>query len=136
MRFVERDSMSRTRIVGIDAPEGFLDYGPNTPGPFGEVTGYVGEAKLVLRFAPWGAVEAGRHSLEVHLGDDEYVLVSRGLRARTRLERSDGHLVASLRLGAGTLHKEATPMEAVLVALLIGSGIGDVTRPQSWASRP
>lgn len=135
MRFVDRDSMSRTRVVGVNAPDGVLEFGPNTPGPFGEVVGWVGDDKLVLRYAPWGAFEAGRHSLEVRLGDEEYILVSRGLRAQTRLERYDGTVIATLYANRGTLQRGSTPSEAVLVALLLGSGIGKVTEPQSWASR-
>jgi hypothetical protein len=135
VRFTDRSQNSRTRAVGPDGLRGMLQYGPSTPGPFGEVIGLIDEAKVVFRYLPWGAVVAGRHAFEVRHEGAEYVLVSRGRRPTPQLETPDGTVVATFAGRTGTVADSLTPAEYLLAALIAGSGIGDVTLPQSWNAR-
>ncbi|NNF09335.1 MAG: hypothetical protein HKN74_03530 [Acidimicrobiia bacterium] len=129
-------SRSRTRVVGPTGVRGLLEFGPAAPGPLGEVLGLIEESKVVLRYLPWGSLEPGRHSLEVHYEGTDYVLVSRGARRPTpHLETSDGTPLAAFSGRRGKAAPDLSEQEAVLVALIAGSGIADITRPQTWAVR-
>ncbi|MBT8216974.1 MAG: hypothetical protein KJO17_09005, partial [Acidimicrobiia bacterium] len=74
IRYVANQSRSRTRVVGPTGVRGLLEFGPAAPGPLGEVLGLIEESKVVLRYLPWGSLEPGRHSLEVHYEGTDYVL--------------------------------------------------------------
>jgi len=112
-----------------------LEFGPTKPGPFGEVIGLIDESKVVFRYRPWGSVEPGRHAFEVRYEGAEYVLVSRGRRPTARLEAIDGTVLAMFGGRSGRSWEGLTVEEEVLVALIAGSGLADVTLPQSWAAR-
>jgi hypothetical protein len=114
---------------------GLLEYGPSKPGPFGEVIGLIDESKVVFRYKPWGSVEPGRHAFEVRYEGTEYVLVSRGRRPTARLEAMDGTVLAVFGSRSGRVRAGLSPEEEVLVALIAGSGLAEVTLPQSWAAR-
>ena len=135
VRFTDRVHNSRTRATGPAGRHGFLEFGPSTPGPFGEVIGLIEESKVVFRYLPWGAVVAGRHAFEVRHEGAEYVLASRGRRPTPQLETPDGTVVATFGGRTGTVADSITPTEYLLAALIAGSGIGDVTLPQSWSAR-
>ena len=133
--YVDRAERSKTRVVGPTGIHGHLEFGPTTPGPFGEVVGLIHESKVVFRYRPWGAVEPGRHALEVRYEGAEYVLVSRGRRPTPQLEAIDGAVLAVFGSRKGRLARDATSEEEVLVALIAASGIAGITLPQSWAAR-
>ena len=134
-RYLDRAERSKTRVIGPTGIRGHLDFGPTTPGPFGEVVGLIDESKVVFRYRPWGSVERGRHALDVRYEGAEYILVSRGRRPTPRLESIDGTTVAVFGPRRGRLARVATPQEGVLVALIAASGIANITLPQSWAAR-
>jgi hypothetical protein len=121
--------------VGSSGVRGLLEYGPSKPGPFGEVIGLIDESKVVFRYKPWGSVEPGRHAFEVRYEGTEYVLVSRGRRPTARLEAMDGTVLAVFGGRSGRVRAGLSPEEEVLVALIAGSGLAEVTLPQSWAAR-
>ena len=109
-------------------------------GPFGTIRYIANQSRSRTRVVgPTGVrglLECGRHSLEVHYEGTDYVLVSRGARRPTpRLETSDGTALAAFSGRRGKAAPDLTEQEAVLVALIAGSGIADVTRPQAWAVR-
>ncbi|NNC91913.1 MAG: hypothetical protein HKN80_05425 [Acidimicrobiia bacterium] len=135
VRFVDTETRGKTRAVGPTGIRGLLEYGPSKPGPFGEVIGLIEESKVVFRYLPWGAVEPGRHSFEVRYEGAEYVLVSRGRRPTPQLEAIDGTVLAVFGNRSGRASSELTQQEEVLVALIAGSGLANVTLPQSWAAR-
>ena len=136
LHFVERQDNMRTVVLGTGGVDGELEYGPATPGPFGDILGRIGDTKVIMRHAPWGAYELGRHTFEVAFGDEDYVLVSRGGRRPTpRLEKSDGSLVATYGRTKGAIARSATVQEAILVALIVGSGVANLTLPQHWLPR-
>ncbi len=133
--YLDRHDNASTAVAGQTGGEGELEYGPSTP-PFGDILGRVGDTKLVMRYAAWGAYEPGRHAFEVELGDDSYVLVSRGRRRlRPHLELPDGRILATFHRRGGRIAKSATPEEAILVALIVGSGVANLTLPQHWLPR-
>jgi hypothetical protein len=134
-RYVDLADRSKTRVIGPTGIHGHLQFGPTTPGPFGEVVGLIEESKVVFRYRPWGSVERGRHALDVRYEGAEYILVSRGRRPTPRLERFDGATVAVFGTRRGQLARASTPQERVLVALIAASGIANITLPQSWAAR-
>ena len=135
VRFVDRDQKGKTRVVGPTGVRGLLEYGPSKPGPFGEVVGLIDESKVVFRYRPWGSVEPGRHAFELRHEGTEYVRVSRGRRPAPRLEAMDGTVLAVFGSRSGRAWPGLTVVEEVLVALIAGSGLADVTLPQSWAAR-
>ncbi len=135
IRFVDRGRNGKTRVLGPTGIRGLLEFGPSSPGPFGEVVGRVDESKVVFRYRPWGSVERGRHAFEVRYEGTEYVLVSRGRRPTPQLEAVDGRILAVFGSRSGRIARNVTPEEEVLVALIAGSGLADVTLPQSWAAR-
>jgi len=134
-KYLDRSDRSKTRVSGPTGVHGYLEFGPTTPGPFGEVVGLIDESKLVFRYQPWGSVERGRHALEVRYEGSEYVLVSRGRRPTPQLELIDGTVLARFGPRKGRLARSLTPEEGVIVALIAASGIADITLPQSWAAR-
>ncbi|MBT8165832.1 MAG: hypothetical protein KJP22_05475 [Acidimicrobiia bacterium] len=133
--YVDRAERSKTRVVGPTGIRGHLDFGPTTPGPFGEVVGLIEESKVVFRYRPWGSVEPGRHALDVRYEGAEYILVSRGRRPTPHLESIDGTTLAVFGNRKGRLARIATPHEGILAALIAASGIANITLPQSWAAR-
>ncbi|MDH3538397.1 MAG: hypothetical protein OEP52_00215 [Acidimicrobiia bacterium] len=133
--FIDREQSGKTRVVGPTGVRGLLEYGPSTPGPFGEVIGLIDESKVVFRYRPWGSVEPGRHSFEVLYEGTEYVLVSRGQRPSAQLESIDGAVLAVFGGRSGRASADLTAEEEVLVALIAGSRLAEVTLPQSWAAR-
>ncbi len=134
--YAERDDNARTVVVSKRGLYGELEFGPATPGPFGDTLGWVGDTKVIFRYARWGAFERGRHAFEVKFGDHDYVLVSRGRRRpRPQLELPDGHLLAFYNRKGGAIAKSATVQEAILVALVGGSGMATLTLPQYWLPR-
>lgn len=135
IKYVEPDDDSRTVVVA-NGSGGALEFGPASPGPFGDTLGWVGDTKVVIRYARWGSYEPGRHAFDVRFGDHEYVLVSRGRRRpRPQLERTDGSIFATYRRSGGAIVKRATAEEAMLVALIGGSGLTNLTLPQYWLPR-
>ena len=125
---------ARTLAQGHGVPRSSLKYGPATAGPFGEVKGWIGEQKLVVRLAPWGT-EVARHALEVRIGDHDYVIRSPGRIAQPTLERADGTVVARLHPLIRFVSDDVSPEEAVLLALIVGSKIHEITLPQAWFAR-
>jgi hypothetical protein len=135
VRFIDREEKGTTRAIGPTGMRGFLEYGPTRPGPFGEVVGLIDESKVVFRYLPWGSVEPGRHAFEVRYEGSEYVLASRGRRPTPRLEAVDGSVLATFGARSGSVGDSLTPAEYLLVALIAGSGLAEVTLPQSWMAR-
>ena len=134
--FVEREDNTRTVVLGHAGGDGELEYGPATPGPFGDVLGRIGDTKVIVRYAPWGTYEPGRHAFNVAFGDEDYVLVSRGRRRPTpQMEMPDGTVMATYGRTGCAISKSATPREEILVALIGGSGIANLTLPQHWLPR-
>jgi hypothetical protein len=133
--YVDRAERLKTRVIGPTGIHGHLNFGPTTPGPFGEVVGLIEESKVVFRYRPWGSVERGRHALDIRYEGAEYILVSRGRRPAPQLEAIDGTILAVFGNRRGRLARLATPQECVLVALIAASGIANITLPQSWAAR-
>ena len=126
---------AKTWAVGPDGTRGLLEYGPSTPGPFGETVGLIDESKVVFRYLPWGSVEPGRHAFQIRYEGAEYVLASRGRRRPIpTLEGIDGRVVATFGR-SGTAATGLSPAEIVLIGLIAGSEIAAVTLPQSWAAR-
>jgi len=136
-RFVDLAVKGKTRAVGPTGLRGLLEFGPSTPGPFGEVVGLIDESKVVFRYLPWGSVAPGRHSFEVRYEGAEYLLVSRGRRGTPTLEAADGTALATFgrHSNSGRAADGLSAAEELLVALIAGSGLGKVTLPQSWAAR-
>ena len=133
--YVERQDNMRTVVLG-PAGDGEVEYGPATPGPFGDIRGRIGDTKVVIRLAMWGAFESGRHAFEVTFGDEDYVLVGRGRRRpRPQLETFDGSVLATYSRRGGAISRSATAEQAILVALIGGSGIANLTVPQHWLPR-
>ena len=126
-RFIDIGDKSRTKVVGPHGMRGELEFGPSAPGPFGEVIGQIDDSKVVFRYRPWGSMEPGRHSFEIRYEGAEYTLVARGRRPVPQLENTDGLVLAMPRV--------LNPDEDVLVALIAGSGVADVTLPQGWLAR-
>jgi len=135
VRFVDGGHNGTTRVVGPTGLRGMLEFGPSSPGPFGEVVGLIDESKVVFRYRPWGSVERGRHAFEVRYEGAEYVLVSRGRRATPQLEELDGTTLAVFGPRIGRASSELTYEEEILVALIAGSGLARVTLPHGWATR-
>lgn len=137
VRFVDQAVKGKTRAVGPNGLRGLLEFGPSTPGPFGEVVGLIDESKVVFRYLPWGSVEPGRHSFEVRYEGAEYLLASRGRRGTPTLEAVDGTALATFGRysDSGRAADDLTPAEEILVALIAASGLALVTLPQSWAAR-
>ncbi len=137
VRFVDQAVRGKTRAVGPTGMRGLLEFGPSTPGPFGEVVGLIDESKVVFRYLPWGSVEPGRHSFEVRYEGAEYLLVSRGRRGTPTLEEAGGTALAVFGRysSSGRASDDLTAAEEVLVALIAGSGLAQATLPQSWAAR-
>jgi hypothetical protein len=133
IRVAYPDSL-RTLAHGRSVPRSNVKYGPATSGPFGEVKGWVGDLKLIVRLAPWGT-EVARHALEVQVGDNDYVIRSPGRIAQPTLERVDGTVVARLHPLIRFVSDDISPAEAVLVALILGSGLHRITLPQAWFAR-
>lgn len=133
--FTAPDQNSKTWAVGPTGIRALLEYGPSVPGPFGEVVGLIDEGKVVFRYLPWGTVEAGRHAFEVRYEGAEYVLASRGRRRPLpTLTASDGRTVATFGR-TGSVAEGISKEEVMLVALIAGSAVFQVTMPQSWAAR-
>jgi hypothetical protein len=133
--FTAPDQNSKTWAVGPTGVRGQLEYGPSVPGPFGEVVGLIDRSKVVFRYLPWGFIEPGRHAFHILFEGAEYVLASRGRRRPVpTLETVDGRVLATF-ARSGTAADDLTVEEVVLVALIAGSELADVTMPQSWAAR-
>jgi len=135
LRFFDIEDKSRTKVVDRHGMRGELEFGPSAPGPFGEVIGQIDESKVVFRYRPWGSMEPGRHSFEIRYEGTEYSLVARGRRSVPQLEDTDGLVLAVFGKRGGTASRALNPDEDVLVALIAGSGVADVTLPQSWLAR-
>jgi len=135
MHYADLDQNGKTRVASRSGLHGLLRFGPSTPGPFGEVVGLINESKVVFRYRPFGSVEAGRHAFEVRYEGAEYVLVSRGRGPTPRLETGDGKALAAFGSRRGRASRELTEDETILVALIAGSGIAEVTMPQGWLAR-
>lgn len=133
--FVDGKDQSRTRVVGPNGIRGELEFGPTAPGPFGELIGYIDESKVVFRYRPWGSIEPGRHAFDIRFEGAEYVLVSRGRRPVPQLEDAHGLVLAIFGKKSGAASRALNPDEDILVALIAGSGVADVTLPQSWLAR-
>lgn len=134
-RYTDPDDRSRTQVVGPHGMRGDLEFGPAAPGPFREVVGHIDEAKVVFRYRPWGSVEPGRHAFEIQCEGSEYTLVARGRRPVPQLEDANGHVLARFGKKAGTAVRGLNPDEDILVALIAGSGLVEVTLPQDWLTR-
>lgn len=135
-RYVALDDNTRTVLSRPLEGNAELEYGPGTPGPFGDILGRIGDTKVVISYAKWGLYTRGRHAFEIEFGDEHYVLVSRGdRRYAPQLELPDGTLVATFSRKGGTISESASLNESVLVALIGGSGIADLTLPQHWSPR-
>lgn len=134
--YVARDDRTRTVITAPFIGETELEYGPGTP-PFGDILGRIGDTKVLISYAKWGKYEPGRHAFEIEFGDQDYVLVSRGGRRPTpQLETADdGTLLAIFRRRGGAILESVSREEAILVALIGGSGLTDLTLPQHWSPR-
>ena len=133
--FTAPEQNAKTWAVGPGGMRGLLEYGPSVPGPFGEVVGLIDESKVVFRYLPWGSVEPGRHAFEIRHEGAAYVLASRGRRRPVpTLENGNGRVLATFGR-TGTATEDLSPGEVLLVGLIAGSSIYDVTMPQSWAAR-
>ena len=133
--FTAPDQNSKTWTVGPSGIRAHLEYGPSVPGPFGEVVGLIDDGKVVFRYLPWGSIEPGRHAFEVRYEGADYVLASRGRRRPVpTLTASDGRTIATFGR-TGFVADDISGEEYLLVALIAGSDIFQVTMPQSWAAR-